>query len=68
MVVTAFRTGAGAGGAGVVEDEPELEDELVDVVVVVVVVVAAIAGEKVETVSSPLLTTKTLLEVEVKSA
>jgi hypothetical protein len=73
MVVTAFRTGAG-GGVGVLEEEPELEDEVEDElededeVEVVVGVVAATEGAKVETVSSPLLTTKTLLEDEVRSA
>jgi hypothetical protein len=73
MVVTEFRTGGGAGGAGVLEDEPELEDELLedeledDDEVVVEVEVAVVSAEKVETVSSPLLTTKTLF-VELSSA
>jgi len=70
MVVTGFRTGGGAGGAGVLEepedeldDEPEdeledeLEDEPEDEVVVVLEVVGVTLGSNVETVSLPLLAT-----------
>ena len=79
MVVTGFRTGGGGGGVGVLEepepedepdDEPEdeLDDEPEDELVGMMGVVGITLGSKVETVSLPLLATKTLLELAARTA